>query len=312
MELVAGVDEAGRGPLAGPVVASAVILSPDNPVEGLRDSKKLSALKRDKLYHEILDSALSVGIGIVDNDVIDRINILNATHRAMKMSLGRLNVKPTRALIDGYGLPTQIIPNEGVIKGDDKIDCIRAASIVAKVTRDQLMEKWDIVFPEYGFAGHKGYGTKQHMEALQKWKPSPIHRKSFRPVKENLKPATWYRENKKIGWLGEKLAAMNLQDKGYAILEMNKRVHPYGEIDIIAEHSGDVVFLEIKTGMSNSRISPVLNLSEQKMIKLESAINKYMQDEQESRPIRFEAMTVTIDGKKHSFDHIKHVDFNFN
>ncbi|MEE9574291.1 MAG: ribonuclease HII, partial [Candidatus Neomarinimicrobiota bacterium] len=153
MEIVAGVDEAGRGPLAGPVVAAAVILS-DEKIEGLRDSKKLSAKKREALFQEINASAISVGIGIVSEKVIDETNILSATHKAMQIALGKLNRKPSLALIDGYKLPNQIIPNKGVLKGDTKIESIMAASIIAKVTRDAIMIEYDKIFPEYGFAQH--------------------------------------------------------------------------------------------------------------------------------------------------------------
>jgi ribonuclease HII len=185
VEIIAGVDEAGRGPLAGPVVAAAVILF-DDKIEGLRDSKKLSAKKREALFQEINEKAVSVGIGIVDEKEIDRTNILAATHKAMQMALGRLNKKPTLALIDGYKLPNQVIPNKGIIKGDTKIESIMAASIIAKVTRDAIMLEYNKIFPEYGFAKHKGYGTKYHMEALIELKATPIHRVSFKPVALNL------------------------------------------------------------------------------------------------------------------------------
>ncbi len=311
MEVIAGVDEAGRGPLAGPVVASAVILPEEHNIVGLRDSKKLTPKRREFLFDEIMQKAVSVGVGIVDVKEIDRINILNATYKAMQMGLGKLSKKPTKALIDGYALPTQIIPNEGIIKGDDKIDCIRAASIIAKVTRDRMMIEMDHVFPEYGFAQHKGYGTSIHMEALSTWKATPIHRKSFAPVREQLKPIRWYQKERKVGWLGEKLAALYLMGQGYKILEMNVNVPPYGEIDILAEHNDELIFIEIKTGVSNSSISPALNLTKQKMQKLESAIQMYLQNNEINRAIRIEAMTVQINGKNHSYNHIKHVDFDF-
>ncbi|MFQ6605315.1 MAG: ribonuclease HII [Fidelibacterota bacterium] len=310
MEIIAGVDEAGRGPLAGPVVAAAVILDPESPIPGLRDSKKLSARQRDKFYDLIQEQALAIGVGQSDEKQIDRINILNSTYKAMQMALGRLGQKPDLALIDGHALPNQIIPNRGIVKGDDKIDCIRAASIIAKVTRDRIMTDYDVIFPEYGFKQHKGYGTAQHIAALKEWKPSPIHRKSFQPVRNELRPVSWYSQAKKVGWLGEKLAALYLRDKGYRIIRMNEYISPYGEIDIIAEHSGDVVFIEVKTGRYGSGMDPEVNLTQQKLTKMENTINHYLQNMDTVRPIRVEAITVLLKGKTHIFRHIQHVDFD--
>lgn len=310
MEIIAGVDEAGRGPLAGPVVAAAVVLSEDHPITGLRDSKKLGPKSRDKFFDLIMESARAVGVGIVDHRGIDRMNILNATHKAMQISLGWLGLRPDKALIDGYGLPNQVIPNEGVIKGDDKIDCIRAASIIAKVTRDRMMLDYDRIFPEYGFAAHKGYGTAQHLMSLDEWKPSPIHRKSFSPVRNSLVPLRWYSENRRIGWLGEKLAALYLVKNGYAIREMNCRLAPHGEIDIVAEQSGAIVFIEVKTGLSRAGVNPELNLNQQKLRKMEAAIQTYVQQSEWQGPIRAEAITIVIQGKNHSIKHWKNVDFD--
>jgi len=186
MKIIAGVDEAGRGSLAGPVVASAVILPEKYDLEGLNDSKKVSPVNRAVLFDKITTQAVSVGVGIVSSQEIDKINILEATYKAMKMSLGKLKPKPDEALIDGFPLPTQIIPNRGIIRGDEKIDVIKAASIIAKVTRDNLMLEYDVKYPEYGFKNHKGYGTKEHMEMLELYKSCHIHRKTFKPVSKNI------------------------------------------------------------------------------------------------------------------------------
>ena len=182
MKIIAGVDEAGRGALAGPVVATAVILPDKYDLVGLNDSKKVSSLRRERLFRQISNQAISIGVGIVSSDEIDQINILESTHKAMKMSLGKLNPVPDEALIDGFPLKTQIIPNRGIIRGDETIDVIKAASIIAKVTRDKIMVEYDLQYPSYGFKNHKGYGTKEHMEMLQLYKPCDIHRKTFKPV----------------------------------------------------------------------------------------------------------------------------------
>ena len=183
MKIIAGVDEAGRGALAGPVVAAAVILPDKYDLVGLNDSKKVSPLKRERLFGQISNQAISIGVGIVSSDEIDQINILESTFKAMKMSLGKLNPVPDEALIDGFPLKTQIIPNRGIIRGDETIDVIKAASIIAKVTRDKIMVEYDLQYPSYGFKNHKGYGTKQHLDLIKINGASSIHRKSFKGVK---------------------------------------------------------------------------------------------------------------------------------
>ena len=184
--MIAGVDEAGRGPLAGPVMAAAVILDPDHPIEGLRDSKKLSAKKRETLAEQIQEYALAYSVCRADVEEIDRLNILRASLLAMERALTSLSVHPHKVLVDGTHAPNTIWPVETIIKGDDKIPEIAAASILAKVMRDREMLRLDQVYPEYGFARHKGYPTKLHIEALQQHGVLPIHRKSFRPVAEKL------------------------------------------------------------------------------------------------------------------------------
>ena len=178
-EYICGIDEAGRGPLCGPVVAAAVILPKDKYIEGVNDSKKLSPKKREKLYDDIKKEAISVGIGIVDVDIIEEINILNATKLAMIKAVKDLKIKPDYLLIDGNQLIDIDIEKQTVVSGDAKSESIAAASIIAKVTRDRIMRQWDEVYPQYGFAKHKGYGTKMHIEAIKKYGLTPIHRKSF-------------------------------------------------------------------------------------------------------------------------------------
>ena len=177
---IAGIDEAGRGPLAGPVVAAAVILPKDALIEGVNDSKKLSEKKREKLYDDIINNALAWGVGIVDHTVIDEINILNATRKAMKLAIEDLKVKPDVILIDAEErVDTDGRPYLPIIKGDAVSIWIGAASIIAKVTRDRMMREYDKIFPMYGFEKHKGYGTKAHVEALKEFGPCVIHRQSF-------------------------------------------------------------------------------------------------------------------------------------
>ncbi|RPI05014.1 MAG: ribonuclease HII, partial [Ignavibacteriae bacterium] len=175
----AGVDEAGRGPLAGPVVAAAAIFPKEFIIEGVDDSKKCTATQRDELYGMILENAVSVGIGIVDHEIIDRINILQATILAMRMSLEHLNIQPEVAMVDGNSFTHETLKFRNIIRGDEQSFTIAAASIVAKVTRDRIMCELDTRFPQYGFARHKGYGTPQHIEAIRTYGFCEIHRKSF-------------------------------------------------------------------------------------------------------------------------------------
>ena len=178
-ELICGVDEAGRGPLAGPVYAAAVILPKGKLIEGAKDSKKLSPKKRQVLYNTIISNALDYSIANVDENKIDKINILNATHLAMKKAISRLNIKPDMILIDGNSSPKLEIPYHTIVKGDDLSMTISCASIIAKVERDNFMVKMAEKYPQYLFEKHKGYGTKAHIEAIKKYGPCKIHRKSF-------------------------------------------------------------------------------------------------------------------------------------
>ena len=180
MNFICGIDEAGRGPLAGPVVVASVIMPKDSMIEGVNDSKKISEKKRESIYEQIIEEAISYGVGIVGQEEIDELNILNATKKALTMSLQELKVRPDMILVDALEkIDTLQIPYQSIIKGDAKSYSIAAASIIAKVTRDRIMRQWDEVYPQYGFLGHKGYGTKAHIEAIKEYGICPLHRRSF-------------------------------------------------------------------------------------------------------------------------------------
>ena len=182
--MIAGVDEAGRGPLAGPVVAAAVVLSPARIIHGLADSKRLSARRRESLYAEILTDAASYGIGVASVEEIDALNILQATLLAMQRAVWALSPAPLEVLVDGLHTPVLACRARAIVRGDSSEPAIMAASIVAKVTRDALMDELDARYPVFGFCRHRGYGTVAHLAALRAHGPCPAHRHSFRPVRE--------------------------------------------------------------------------------------------------------------------------------
>ena len=177
---ICGIDEAGRGPLAGPVVIAGVIMPEDSMIEGVNDSKKVSEKKRELLYDKIIEEAISYSVAIIGQDVIDEINILNATKKGLTNVVEGLDVRPDLIIVDALEhIDTKGIPYESIIKGDAKCYSIAAASILAKVTRDRIMREWDLVYPQYGFAKHKGYGTAFHIQAIKEYGLCPIHRRSF-------------------------------------------------------------------------------------------------------------------------------------
>lgn len=177
---ICGIDEAGRGPLAGPVVVASVIMPKESMIEGVNDSKKVSEKKREELYDKILEEAISYGVGIIDHNKIDEINILNATKLGLTTSLQELKVKPNLILVDALNkIDTLGIPYKSIIKGDALCYSISCASIIAKVTRDRIMREWDEIYPMYGFINHKGYGTAFHIQAIKEYGLCPIHRRSF-------------------------------------------------------------------------------------------------------------------------------------
>ena len=180
LQYICGIDEAGRGPLAGPVVVAACIMPRNSMIEGVNDSKKVSEKKREELFEIITNEAISYGVGIIDQKEIDRINILNATKEGLTMAVKELNPRPELIIVDALTkIDTDGIPYESIIKGDAKCYSISCASIIAKVTRDRIMREWDQGYPQYGFIKHKGYGTAAHINAIKEYGPCPIHRKSF-------------------------------------------------------------------------------------------------------------------------------------
>lgn len=180
LKYICGIDEAGRGPLAGPVVVASVIMPRNSKIEGINDSKKILENKREELYDKILEEAISYGVGIVDEKEIDEINILQATKKALTLSIQELTKRPDLILVDALkGIDTLNIPYQSIIKGDALCYSISAASIIAKVTRDRIMRQWEEIYPQYGFEKHKGYGTAYHISAIREYGLSPIHRISF-------------------------------------------------------------------------------------------------------------------------------------
>jgi len=243
---IAGVDEAGRGPLAGPVVSAAVIFDKNFVIEGINDSKKISAKKREILFYEIIENCLSYGIGVVHENEIDKINILEATYLSMKKAIGSLNIIPDQILIDGPRSNIKQFPVEHIVNGDQLSHSIAAASILAKVYRDKIMLEYDKLFPEYCFKNNKGYGTKKHIEALLKYKISPIHRKSFNIVKENMPNFNFVLENNKFYNLGVQLVGSHYIKDNYLIFNQNIKINSREKIDLCLKKGDELLFVKIK------------------------------------------------------------------
>lgn len=257
---VGGVDEAGRGPLAGPVVAAAVILPDSLRGYALYDSKKLSASDRSAAYEVIAENAISYGIGVIDHAYIDRYNVLQATYEAMRQAVSGLRFTPDILLVDGTLIPQIPHAQRKIVRGDQISQSVGAASILAKVTRDRLMEQMAEEFPEYGFSRHMGYGTPQHLQALAHYGPCAIHRLTFGPVQEALQrrqaaaltavaaqsPLERPDVRQTQGRRGEDLAVAALLAKGYTLLERNWRVRS-GEIDAIMADGDMLVFVEVRS-----------------------------------------------------------------
>ncbi len=299
IELIAGIDEAGRGPLAGPVVAAAVILPKNVELPQVTDSKKISEKKRDILFGEICNSAISIGIGIVHENEIDEINILQATYKAMRMAIGSLSKKPDILLVDGLKADIPHFEQENIIKGDNKSLSIAAASIIAKVTRDRMMRNYGIIFPKFNFSGHKGYASKGHIEEIEHNLATPIHRKSFKPIKHFLPTMRTIVDKQNLGKLGEQLVACKYVKNNYRILNMNYAVPQIGEIDIIAEDEESIVFIEVKTQLKGRGWGePKSRIDDNKCKRFSNTIQNFMNEFDINKELRIDVAEVIIGGGK--------------
>ena len=304
---IAGIDEAGRGPLAGPVVASAVIFPQDIDLPEVTDSKKISAKKRERLFNDINKFALAIGIGIVHEDEIDEKNILQATYVAMRQAIGKLSIRPDIVLIDGNQADIKHYTQKNIINGDQKSISIAAASIIAKVTRDRIMQEYDKLFPEFGFAKHKGYGTKKHMEMIANKKASPIHRKSFNPISNHLPTFAYLKRNHLIDVLGKQLVGCYLIRGGHEILQVDCNISQVEEIDIISRYKEKLIFTKVDTltgvYQKGSSILKDTNLQRNRMIGL---ICQYTEEHEFDCDFYFNTGAVFLGKDKPKIEIIEH------
>ena len=306
-KIIAGVDEAGRGPLAGPVVASAVILDPNNGIEGLRDSKKLSEKRRKILAIEIRAKAIAIGVGIVHEQDIDRSNILQGTFEAMRRAVADLGQVPTEVQVDGnFTIPELLINQIAIVGGDDKVAEISAASIIAKTTRDAMMISYDILFPDYGFKSHKGYGSAKHMETLREKGRCPIHRRSFRPVNScKNQNYLYFGQPNHYGHMGELIAGMFLIRNGYKLLDHSYHASRGGEVDLIATLQDEIIFIEVKSfaGQADDTIAleRVTPAKQKQIARIAEIYLRYR--EIEEAECRFDIITVNFSGPKPIIQH---------
>lgn len=290
---ICGIDEAGRGPLAGPVVAAAVILPKDCRILYLNDSKKLTPARREELYDIIMEQAVSIGVGIIDAGRIDEINILQATYEAMRQAVSKLSVKPDVLLNDAVRIPGLDILQVPIIKGDAKSLSIAAASVIAKVTRDRMMLAYDQVFPGYGFAQNKGYGTQEHMDKLKADGPSLIHRASFiggiLSGEKKKKSADYHARGSHY----ESAAAAVLEKNGYEILASNYRC-VMGEVDLIGKDGDCLAFVEVKYRSSETMGSPQEAVDGKKQQRIIRCAQWYLMENHlpEDTPVRFDVVSI--------------------
>jgi ribonuclease HII len=294
IERFCGVDEAGRGPLAGDVYAAAVILDPSRPIDGLNDSKKLTEKKREALYPEIQEKALSWSVGIATVAEIEEYNILQATFLAMRRAVEGLSVPPSMALIDGNRDPKLGIPTRLLVKGDGTSAAIAAASIIAKVSRDHYMQQVDAAYPQYQFGKHKGYGTKLHYEMLDLYGESPVHRHSFLKSYYKQRQNTPAAGSKETGSRGEQLAADYLTQHGCEILARNWHC-AYGELDLVARKEDLLLFVEVKTRSAGMIAVPAEAVTLSKRKKLTQAAQGYLLQNPLPLQPRFDILEIYLD-----------------
>ena len=286
---LAGIDEAGRGPLAGPVCAACVMLPLDAPIEGVNDSKKLTEKKREKLYEAIMERAAAVGVGLVSREEIDRINIRRATHLAMEQAYTAMAAQAGLVLIDGVDQLALPVPNRAIVRGDGTSYHIAAASIVAKVTRDRLLIAMEEQYPGYGFAKHKGYGSEEHIRAIRSLGPCPEHRLSF--LGNILGPT-----RREKGRFGEDMAEKLLLAEGYDVLERNRRT-AHGELDIVAMDGGTLAFVEVKYRSGTEYGLPREAVTHAKRLSLTRAALEYVAASgRQNVPCRFDVVEL-IEGQ---------------
>jgi len=304
--VIAGIDEAGRGPLAGPVVAACVVLPFEQKLQRVRDSKTLTPEQRDVSFDLINKTAEAIGVGIVEPPEIDKLNILRATHEAMRRAVAALNITPEFVLIDGLPVHPFPILQRALVKGDGRSVSIAAASIVAKVTRDRLMEEYDSQYPVYGFSRHKGYPTSEHISLLTEHGPCPIHRRSFAPVAAltmssalELGPcdspdslSLFKISAKEVGDSGEIVACAHLRRLGWEILTTRYRCRE-GEVDIIARDRQSIVFVEVKARRGRSK--PAEAVDRPKRTRTVTAANTWLYEtEQADIDCRFDVVEVNF------------------
>ncbi len=312
--LVAGVDEVGRGPLAGPVVAAAVILPPDHKIRGIADSKELTHEKRVELAEKIKARAIAWGVGVVSVEEIDRINILKASLKAMEIAVAGLATQPGGLLIDGiFKIPGHPLPQQPVIKGDSRCRCIGAASILAKVHRDAMMVELDALHPGYGFAEHKGYSCPSHRAALRTLGPSPVHRRSFDgvvPRDENQDVLDFEAASQAHlvkGETAEARAAAYLESNGWDIVEQNYRCKA-GELDVVASKADVLAFVEVKMREKDGAFSPLDNMTPKKVRKIVNAARRWLvenEDDIDGLYPRFDVITIVGAGEGAKVEHLE-------
>ena len=295
--VICGIDEAGRGPLAGPVVAAAVILPFEKCPHGIRDSKTLTPAQRDKAYDALQECAEGIGVGIEDVESVDEINILRASHKAMRTAVAALPQVPDVALIDGLPVHPFPIPQISLVKGDRRSASIAAASIIAKVERDRIMCEYDRLYPQYGFANHKGYFTPEHCAALREHGPCPIHRRSFAPVMELLLQPTLDLESgirKETGLNGETVACSHMLGMGWEVLATRYTCRG-GELDVVAKENGTLVFAEVKTRKGAKFGTPAESVNLRKRKRMLAAAEAYLsQNNLGETDCRFDVIEVCV------------------